>query len=122
MFFINKKETSCDRTSVNMHQTMFSLAGLEPSEAMWGSVFGGGAKQLVRVMAMTSPYTMQQYGAADTVAQPQAQGTVLSAAAAAIDVAKQRVRLHHKLLQHVGTPAAVGGGMTGFFLSQVWYL
>jgi hypothetical protein len=29
-----------------------------------------------------------------------------------MDVAKQRVRLHIKLLQQIGTPAAVGGGMT----------
>jgi hypothetical protein len=29
-----------------------------------------------------------------------------------MDVAKQRVRLHIKLLQQIGSPAAVGGGMT----------
>jgi hypothetical protein len=29
-----------------------------------------------------------------------------------MDVAKQRVRLHIKLLQQIGTPAAMGGGMT----------
>lgn len=30
---------------------------------------------------------------------------------AMMDVAKQRVRLHIKLLQQIGTPASVGGGL-----------
>ena len=81
-----------------------SLTGLQPSESMWGLVYGGGAKQLVRVTTNPPPNT---YGS--TESPPQAPG---SPSLPAVDVSKQRVRLHIKLLQHIGSPASIGGALT----------
>ena len=84
-----------------------SLTGLQPTEKMWGSVFGGGTKQLVRVTAMSSPLSQTYSPAEFGPSQPSGPA---AAAAAAVDVVQQRVRLHIKLLQQIGTPAAAGGG------------
>ena len=83
------------------------LAGLKPTDEMWGLVFGGGTKQLVRVAASPSPLS-QQYGSTESgISQPV---SASSATATAVDIAQQRVRLHIKLLQGIGTPAAAGSG------------
>lgn len=82
----------------------FRLTGLQPSETMWGSVYGGGAKQLVRVTMATPTH---QQAVPETLPQPPG-----SPSATAVDVGKQRVRLHIKLLQHIGSPASIGGALT----------
>lgn len=98
----------------------FRLAGLQPTENMWGSVYGGGAKQLVRVTTTTSTMQgSQSLGNSIDGGSPQPPGSPTSTTA--MDVAKQRVRLHIKLLQQIGTPASVGGGLTsGKLLHFVW--
>jgi hypothetical protein len=77
---------------------------------MWGSIYGGGAKQLVRVTTTTTSTLQgsQGQGTSSDGGSPQPPGSPSST----MDVAKQRVRLHIKLLQQIGSPAAVGGGMT----------
>ncbi|XP_046448229.1 dmX-like protein 2 isoform X2 [Daphnia pulex] len=89
---------------------LYRLAGLQPTESMWGSIYGGGAKQLVRVTTTTTSTLpgSQGLGTSSDGGSPQPPGSPSST----MDVAKQRVRLHIKLLQQIGTPAAVGGGMT----------
>ena len=82
----------------------FRLTGLQPSETMWGSVYGGGAKQLVRVTTATPAH---QQATPESI--PQTPG---SPSTPAVDVGKQRVRLHIKLLQHIGSPASIGGALT----------
>ena len=91
--------------------TYIRLAGLQPTESMWGSVYGGGAKQLVRVTTSTSTLQgSQAMGISSDGGSPQPPGSPTSTTA--MDVAKQRVRLHIKLLQQIGTPASLGGGLT----------
>uniref|UniRef100_A0A0P5RMU8 DmX protein 2 n=1 Tax=Daphnia magna TaxID=35525 RepID=A0A0P5RMU8_9CRUS len=90
---------------------LYRLAGLQPTESMWGSIYGGGAKQLVRVTT-TSTSTLQGsqgLGTSSDGGSPQPPG---SPSTSTMDVAKQRVRLHIKLLQQIGTPASMGGGLT----------
>nr|CAH0105862.1 unnamed protein product [Daphnia galeata] len=89
---------------------LYRLAGLQPTESMWGSIYGGGAKQLVRVTTTTTSTLQgsQGQGTSSDGGSPQPPGSPSST----MDVAKQRVRLHIKLLQQIGSPAAVGGGMT----------
>lgn len=78
---------------------------------MWGSIFGGGAKQLVRVTTTSSSLQgSQSLGNSTDGGSPQPPGSPTSTTA--MDVAKQRVRLHIKLLQQIGTPASIGGGLT----------
>lgn len=87
-----------------------SLCGLQPADVMWGSVFGGGTKQLVRITT-SAPQSQGSFGSStETGPTPQPPGSP-SATTAMMDVAKQRVRLHIKLLQQIGSPASVGGGL-----------
>lgn len=92
-----------------IYQFYFRLTGLQPTEQMWGNIFGGGTKQQVKVTTSNHSASSQQSTTASMeAAQPPSSP---SAAATAMDVAKQRVRLHIKLLQQIGSPASVGGGL-----------
>ena len=95
--------------NIVMHALNCSLVGLQPTEVMWGNIFGGGAKQLVKVTTTNYSSSSQQSSTASMEAvQPPSSP---SAATTAMDLAKQRVRLHIKLLQQIGSPASVGGGL-----------
>lgn len=94
------------------------LAGLQPSEIMWGAVYGGGAKQLVRVTTSTS--SLQGSQSLSTIPDSaSSQGPPSPNPSTTMDLAKQRVRLHIKLLQQIGTPASVGGGMSKSLTSRL---
>lgn len=92
------------------------LGGLQPSEIMWGAVYGGGAKQLVRVTTSSSSLQTPSAAEADSAS---GQGPPSPNPSTTMDLGKQRVRLHMKLLQHIGTPASVGGGMGKYFRGLV---
>ncbi len=90
---------------------LYSLSGLQPSDVMWGSIYGGGTKQLVRVTTSAPSSGHASFTTStENPSSSQPPGSP-SATTAMMDVAKQRVRLHIKLLQNIGSPAAVGGGL-----------
>lgn len=102
----------------------YSLSGLQPSDVMWGSIYGGGTKQLVRVTTSAPASGHASFTTStENPSSSQPPGSP-SATTAMMDVAKQRVRLHIKLLQNIGSPAAVGGGLAplGELLSKFSYL